>query len=135
MIARVESTSGSFIDWFNENKCNNIRNRHEQELLCAVIDCLNQHKDTNVALELLCRRLLGVVTADGSGQWEFANAISLHRSAQLVSHRLLRRTNADIIKARAASKGVSDKSADTTSAGTGKKQEGCGGNKSAASKP
>ena len=40
--------------------------------------------------------------ADSSGQWDFANAISLHRSADLVNNDLLHRANNDIAKSRAA---------------------------------
>jgi hypothetical protein len=58
MTASVKATHGTFVSWGSDNKFYSKRNGSEQELLCAVIDCMNSGHH-QVALELLCRRLAG----------------------------------------------------------------------------
>ena len=100
MTASVKATHGTFVSWGSDNKFYSKRNGSEQELLCAVIDCMNSGHH-QVALELLCRRLAGVLRAEETGQWDYCNAISLHNSSRLVGDRLDRANN-DIAKLRAA---------------------------------
>ena len=145
MTARMTATHPTFSDWANEHKCASARNRNEQELVAVLIDLLQQvPPNVAVANELLCRRLAGIMKADESGDWTFANAINLHRSADLISSKLLRRAHSDISKQRAAlasatsntAANASSTSSDGRGSGSGGKgksnYKGRGGNKSAA---
>lgn len=60
---------------------NHTRNQRECLTLAALIDAARAG-DLNQVLELACRRLAGVHTADASNNWKICDAIELHTASQ-----------------------------------------------------
>lgn len=115
MIARMRAMYRSFKDWNDDNKCSNVRNQFEMEILSAVMDQLlivdghlNHHAPDgarnalDIAQELLCRRMHGVVSADETGSWSTATAVNLLHRRSLANEHIQRSINRDITATKAA---------------------------------
>lgn len=66
---------------YKEKEFKNTRNRHEVEFLARTIDLLRK-KRYELVLETVVRRLVGVETADRSGDWKLCDAFELITSKQ-----------------------------------------------------
>lgn len=129
MIARMRAMYRSFKDWHDDNKCSNVRNQFEMEILSAVMDQLlviDGYLDPRapdgarnalvIAQELLCRRIHGVVSADETGSWSTATAVNLLHRRSLANEHIQRSINRDITAtkaAKAATTNVHDKVSQT----------------------
>jgi hypothetical protein len=70
------SRSFSVLGLYKDRDVRNTRNRHEMEFLARVIDLMRKGRSAHV-MEALVRRLVGVETADRSGNWKLCDAFEL----------------------------------------------------------
>lgn len=70
------SRSFSVYTEYKERVFKHERNRHEVEFLARLVDLLRK-KQRSAALEVAVRRLVGVETADRSGDWRLCDAFEL----------------------------------------------------------
>ena len=70
------SRTFSVLGMYKEKDVKQTRNRHEMEFLARVIDLMRKDRHEHV-LEALVRRLVGVETADRSGNWKLCDAFEL----------------------------------------------------------
>lgn len=75
-------TTHRILPTFKEVEWKNIRNEREALTLARVIDILRRDHDVDEAIEVLCRRLAGVQSADQSGDWRLADALELKMEKQ-----------------------------------------------------
>lgn len=137
MIERMRARYQSFAAWYEDNKCKTVRNGFEAATLCAALDQQLIIRDglalyelpskvrdaVTVALEVLCRRLHGVMAADDDGNWDVATAIDLLGRRSLTNDRITRVINRDITAARAV-KGKNGGNGNANRGGKGNNNKG-----------
>ena len=104
LLHRVSAMYPSCRQWYDDNKCSNLRNHHEMSLLVNIFDlaCSGDKDDKPILLELVARRINGINAADGTNNWEAADASNLLERRSLMNAHQIRSTNRDIAAARAA---------------------------------
>jgi hypothetical protein len=76
--------SAGFKEWLRTeaptDQWTNKRNLHECEVLAEALDALVLKGDSDLAIEILARRFVGVRNADVSGNWNFASVLAKNMS-------------------------------------------------------
>jgi hypothetical protein len=81
----------------------NARNTIEATWLAYIADALLK-QDPYLALELVARRLIGVVEGDSSGVWDIATELDPHRARRIGPDSLLKQVRATLVKKKALEK-------------------------------
>jgi hypothetical protein len=83
-IALCQRDHGTFRRRAMDKKCSDRRNVREIEVLSLIFDSLIAGR-SDVAMELIARRIVGIEEADCSGSWRIADAIQVMRAGSLMS--------------------------------------------------
>lgn len=83
-IALCQRDHGTFRRRAMDKKCSDRRNAREIDALSLIFDALIANR-SDVAMELIARRMVGIEEADSSGNWHIADAIQVMRTGSLMS--------------------------------------------------
>ena len=97
VLANAKS-AGSVLNWVKAQKWNHSRSMHECVAVAAAIDAFLAEglNDESEGMEILCRRLSGVHTADKFNNWELCKVVEYpYASESLLNQQLLSRAVRD----------------------------------------
>jgi hypothetical protein len=112
VIANAKASGGSVLQWVNAQPFNHTRTKHEAVAIAAALDAfIAEGIDlSSDGIEILCRRLSGIHTADRFNNWDLCKAVEWpYSSESLLGERLMSRAVKDAsalsrIRDRASSK-------------------------------